>query len=321
MATKKSNPNGSGIRQFLPRARVLLILAVIGLLGWGMQRVWQQVAPSVIYRDRYLLSADRITITELPSWISTDVRTEVIQNSGLNGRLSMLDDAFMHVVEDAFLLHPWVESVDRIVKQNPRGVHVDLTYREPVAVVEMAGKHGTLYVPIDKNAIHLPIDDVPEIKKRYLPRIGGVVSRPPAGQKWDDERVVGAVSLAIELSQHWSEFHLVDILPSARPEIRGDHRFFVYDLITRGGTRIVWGPAPLVQLSGEDGLQKKINRLRQCVMNHGNFDSMRGPKIVDVRHELAITPREAKKPSEVKQAAKEPKSVKQAAKERETEVK
>ena len=306
MATKKKKEEISVLRRLLfPRARVLLALVVVMLLGWGMHRVWQQVAPSVIYRDRYLLSAERISISPLPEWITSDIRSQVVQRSGLDRRLSVLDAGFMQVVEDAFVLHPWVESVDQIIKSYPPGVQVDLTYRQPVAVVEMAVRQGIQFVPVDKQAVHLPSGDVPEIRKRYLPRIGGIVARPPEGQKWSDQRVTGAVELAQQLADHWEEFHLVDILPSTRPEIRGEHRFYVFDLITRGGTRIVWGPSPAMKIPGEDELQKKLNRLRQCVASHGTLDSARGPKIVNVRHQLMITPREAKKPNTVKQAAKD----------------
>jgi len=301
-----SQPEPSLLRRLLfPRPRVLLALGVVAMLGWGMQRVWQQVAPSVIHRDRYLLKDSRITISPLPEWITGDVRTEVVEHAGLQRRLSVLDDTFMQVVEDAFVLHPWVESVDKITKSYPAGVHVELTYRRPVAVVEMVSQQGVQFVPIDRYAVHLPIDDVPEMRLRYLPRIGGIVARPPAGQLWADERVSGGAELAMKLGEYWEKFFLVDILPSARPEIRGEHRFFVYDLISRGGTRIVWGPPPSANLPGEDDFEMKLNRLRQCVANHGPLDSARGPAVVDVRHKLAITPRTVKKPQAARQAAKE----------------
>lgn len=279
------------------RARVLVALGVVGLFGWGMYSVWQRVAPSIIHRDRYLLTADRITISTLPEWITADVRMEVVRNSGLDRRLSVLDDSFVQVVEDAFALHPWVESVDKITKSYPPAVHVDLTFRRPVAVVEMASPEGVLLVPIDRLGVQLPAADVPDIRKRYLPRIGGIVGRPPVGQQWDDPRVIGAAELAEKLADVWESLHLVDILPSARPEIREEYRYFVFNLITSGGTRIVWGAAPSAAPPGEDTFAAKLKRLRNCVDRYGSLDSVRGPAIVDVRRSLSITPRTVKKPS------------------------
>ncbi len=103
----------------VPRMRVMLSLVVVALLGWAMQAVWQRVAPAVIHREPYLLSAERITMTPQPEWITTDIRAEVIRNAGLDQQLSILDDAFMGVVQDGFVLHPWINSVEKITKHFP----------------------------------------------------------------------------------------------------------------------------------------------------------------------------------------------------------
>ncbi len=305
---KSVSAAGGRVRHLLlPRARVLVALVVIGVLGWGMHSLWDQVAPSVIQRNQHLLQAERITSSALPAWIAADVSAEVVRNAGLDGRLSLLDDSFAQVVEDAFALHPWVESVERISKQYPQGVHVELTYRRPVAVVEMSGHGSVLFVPIDCQGVHLPSGDVPELRKRYLPRVGGIVGRPPVGQTWPDPRVIGAAELAEKLREQWEPLCLVDILPSARPEIRDGSRFFVYDLITRGGTRVVWGAAPGAAPPKEDPFDAKLARLQNCVEQHGPLDSVRGPAIVDVRGALAITPRTVKKPPT---AGKDPRTAK-----------
>ena len=279
------------------RARVIVALTVVALLGWGMHTVWQHFSPQISQRENYLLSDQRITITPLPKWITSDVRSEAVRNAALDGRLSVLDDAFAQVVEDAFALHPWVESVDRITKSYPAGAHVDLTYRRPVAVVELVSQNVVQLVPIDRHGVHLPEADVPNIHKRYLPRIGGIVERPPVGQPWADERVLGAAELAEQLAPLWESLHLVDILPSARPEIRDDHRYFVFDLITKGGTRIVWGAAPGMAPPNEDEFSAKLDRLQSFAQKNGQLESTLGPKIVDVRKGLDIKPRSAKAPS------------------------
>jgi hypothetical protein len=279
-----------------PRLRVVLALAVVLLLGGGMQMIWRAVAPSILHREPYLLTAERIAITPQPEWITSDVRGEVVRNAGLDGRLSILDDGFMTVVEDAFVLHPWVESVASIAKTYPAGVRVELNYRKPVAVVEMSGPDGMLLIPIDGKAVHLPQDDVPDVFKHYLPRIQNVVNRPPVGQPWDDPRVVGAADLAQRLSADWDDLLLVDILPSSRPEIFDEQRYFVYDLMTKGGTRVVWGASPLAAPPGEADFGAKLERLRQCIGEYGPLDTVLSPAVVDVRNGLTITPRTVKKP-------------------------
>ena len=82
---KSSSPSGRGGQTLLPRARVLLVLVVVGLLGWGMRSVWQRVAPAVIQQEHHLLAAERITATQCPEWITTDVCDEVVRDAGQRG--------------------------------------------------------------------------------------------------------------------------------------------------------------------------------------------------------------------------------------------
>ncbi|QDS98644.1 cell division protein FtsQ/DivIB [Adhaeretor mobilis] len=285
------------------RLRVALILATIAGLGWGGQQLWESVSPQVIHRDRYLLSAEAITATDQPEWITGDVLSQVVKNAGLDRRISIVDNSFIEEIQNAFALHPWVESVGKIEKSYPPAIHVELTYRRPVAAVEttvrdsrlgVAG-NSVLLLPVDRHGIHLPAEDVPGVGLRYLPRIMGIVGQPPQGQRWDDPRVAGAVDLAERLTADWERLYLSEILPSPRPEINGPRQYFLYDLITRGGTRIVWGAAPRDNPPGESDFQEKLQRLNRCVRRTGPLDSVRGPKIVDVRNGERIVARTAKK--------------------------
>jgi hypothetical protein len=95
----------------------------------------------------------------------------------------------------------------------------------------------------------------------------------------------------------------VEISPSARPEIQGDRRYFVYDLVTRGGTRIVWGAPPRERVPGEDDFAAKLGRLKQCIAQYATLDWTEWPALVDVRRGLAVTPRTAKKPAAASETA------------------
>ena len=299
-------------RLLLQRARAIVALLVVALLGWGMQGAWRHYAPQISQRGNYLLTEEQITITPQPEWISSNVCKEAVRNAALAGRLSVLNDAFAQVVEDAFVLHPWIKSVDKITKRYPAGVHVELTYRRPVAVIELVSQKVVQLVPVDRSGIHLPLDDVPKIRRRYLPRIVGIIERPPVGQPWSDQRVLGATEIVAKLAREWDTLRLKEILPLARPEVRGQLRYFVYDLITLGGTRIIWGAAPGTAPPGEEKFAAKLDRLRSCVATYGPQGWLRGPAVVDVRHsKLDITPRTAKnEKAVVKQAAKRKKLAK-----------
>jgi hypothetical protein len=277
------------------RAKVIVVLTVVMLFGWGAQAAWHWTAPHVSHRDRYLLPASAITISPPPEWIVADVRDQVVHSSGLDGRLSILDAGFVEAIKHAFALHPWVLSVDRIEKRFPPGVHVALTYRQPLAVIETA--RGEL-LPVDRDGRHLPADDVPLIRREYLPRAIGIVGQPPVGQRWEDARVQGAIEIVGYLTEVWEPLHLKAITPRARPEIRGERQFFVYDIVTDGGTRIIWGASPHAGAPGEAPFDVKLARLKSCVEQYGPLNSLKAPGIVDVRSDLHVEPRMVKQPED-----------------------
>jgi hypothetical protein len=275
------------------QAKALVVIGVVLLLAWGVKAIWRQAAPIVAGRDRYLVPAERITISPPPEWLVADVRQQVVHASGLDMRLSLLDPDVFEAAKHAFALHPWVKSIDRVEKKFPPGLHLEVAYREPLAVVETA--RGEL-LPVDGAGSHLPASDVPLIRRKYLPRIIGIVGQPPEGQRWEDPRLQGAVEIVTSLGEHWEPLHLESITPRARPEIRGEQQFFVYDLVTRGGTQVIWGASPHARAPGEARFVEKLQRLQKCVQEYGPLDSVKAPGRVDVRGELQVEPRMVKKP-------------------------
>lgn len=280
----------------LSRRRVLAIVAlgVVGMLAFGGQAAWKLAAPLIVNRERYLLRAEAITITPPPEWISADVRGQVIHNAGLDGRLSVLDPGFFQAVSNAFALHPWVKSVDKIEKSQGPAVEVTLTYRKPVAVIDAPNGNGGQLLPVDERAVHLPAGDVPLIRRERLPRLTNIVGLPPEGQAWDDGRVPGGVQIAMGLADVWEAWHLQEIAPSARLEVRGDRQYFVYTIVTRGRTQINWGAAPLAGAPGEHEFAVKLARLKQCVEEHGPLNTPEAPGTVNVRDALDVSQRMVK---------------------------
>lgn len=278
------------------RALVAAILAVVAALALGGAAVWRVVSPMIARGQRYVLQAEGITISDPPEWIVGDVRRQVIETSGLAGRLSILDPNFVTTIEHAFALHPWVDKVERIEKRYPPTAHVEIAYRRPVAVVEVPQGESALLLPVDAHGIHLPADDVPMIRRTYLPRITGIVGQPPVGRPWDDPRVPGAVELTIRLADVWESLNLTSIVPSALVKVQGPHSYFAYDLVNRGGTRIAWGPAPQSAPPGEDDFTAKLARLKQCVAQYAALEWVDWPEVIDIRsRHIDVKWREAKK--------------------------
>jgi hypothetical protein len=277
------------------RALAAVVLAVVALLTLVGNVIWRKVAPTIAERSRYVLQDAGISISPLPDWIIADVRGQVVESAGLAGRLSILDPEFLSKVKSAFELHPWVESVERIEKSFPPAVRVELTYRRPVAVVDLPVDGQRQLLPVDARGVHLPAGDVPLIRRSYLPRITGIVGQPPVGRPWDDPRVAGAVDLAVHLANEWESLKLVEIIPSARPKLQDEYRYYTYDLATRERTRIVWGAAPRDGIPGESPFAEKLSRLKQCVAQYAAVDWPDWPEVIDVRQGAHVTPREAKR--------------------------
>ncbi|HVT27099.1 MAG TPA: hypothetical protein VHE81_03690 [Lacipirellulaceae bacterium] len=280
------------------RPRVWACLAIVVGLGIGAHFLWQHEEPSVARDPHYLLTAECVHITPPPKWIRSDVKTQVLRDSGLVGAVSILDnwESLSHRIKSAFELHPWVESVVRISRRLPSSLDIELKYRRPVAAVESNDANGVMYLPIDAHAVRLPDGDLTETERRYLPRISGITGRPLVGDDWDDPRVVGGAKLAAQLFDVWQRLQLVEILASVQSSTRDDKPLCTFEIVTTGGTRILWGTTPGLESStGESSFAQKRERLLNYAAQHGKLESIDGPAVLDVRNDLIVTPRTARR--------------------------
>jgi hypothetical protein len=284
----------------LLRPKVWASLLLLAALALGSHVAWQRYEQVIARHPQYQLTAERIQITPQPPWIRSDVKSEVLRDAGLIGTVSVLDDpdALVRRLQDAFEFHPWVADVRQIRKRLPAALDIELEYRRPVAAVETSDGRGVTLTPIDVQGVRLPEADFSEVERHYLPRISGTTGRPLAGEAWDDPRVIGAARLAAGLADVWQQLRLVQILPSTQPQLRGEERFYTYEILTSGGTRIVWGAAPSEEpAAGESPFAAKRERLVGYAQEHGLLDSIDGPAQLDVRSELVVVPRTARRKS------------------------
>jgi hypothetical protein len=211
------------------------------------------------------------------------LRAEVFRDPRLDGCLSVLDDDLVDRIKDGFAQNAWVAKVNRVSKHFPASVKVDLTYRQPVCMVEVPG--GALAV--DAEGVVLPSEDFTplEAKTRY-PLLLGVDRKPPGmfGGRWGDARVIGGAEIAALFGQLWETFQLQRMEAfEADPATaqtgvatnganQRSEPFFA--LFTRSGTRILWGHAPGASYLGEIPAAEKLARLKAYFDNN---DSLDGP--------------------------------------------
>jgi hypothetical protein len=128
-----------------------------------------------------------------------------------------------------------------------------------------------------------------------LPRITGITGRPLVGDRWDDPRVAGGAKIAALLAKDWQKLRLVEIMATLQSSPREEKPIYRYEIVTTGGTRIVWGLMPGEESSsGESPCSEKRQRLLDYAAQHGKLETIDGPAMLDIRKELVVTPRTAR---------------------------
>ena len=265
-------------RPFVLVGAMVLVLAAAWCLVWYGAGVREYILAS----DDYLVTSQKIEITPLPKpeWIRTNIRAEAFRTASLDGPLSIMDDDLTERIHDAFSLHPWVAKVHHVRKHHPARVEVALDYRRPVCMVAVPG--GLL--PVDAGGVLLPVGDFSTVEAVRYPRLTGVDTVPTGtvGENWGDARVAGGAQLAETLRDHWGPWQLVRIVPSISSPM-DLARGHTYTLITRGGTRILWGRAPGGDSPDELSTDEKLARLENYLAQYGTFEGVDAPQELDVR--------------------------------------
>ncbi len=301
----------------------IISLGMLITAGFLAYFAWQASSSSVSHSARYQITTSSISLNQQPEWLRADVKLEALSRSGLltnptNGSLgvSILDP--VNQLEDrvvtAFEFHPWVLKVTSVVKSPPNQLNVEVEYRKPLGVLATTSNQVDQipYFPISEDGVLLPQNDLSPKDLGLLPRIdirqfqqAASSSPPQVGQRWTEPRVAGAIDIISHLGSRWQSFALLDIRPSVVPEIRGNQRYYVYEIRSNSGTRIVWGAAPGNAPTDEHSFETKLDRLENYIAQSGKLDSIESsPALIDVRRELRTQPRLVKKEDDSKESTR-----------------
>lgn len=304
-ASKFGSPRDSaGVRRvhMLPISVLIVAVALIAIGYTG----WNQVWPMVRDRPEYQASLADLWITKPPPWVERDMLREVQQQAGLPATFSLLQGDVARRLAEAFAEHPWVERVEQVRIRRGGAIAVQLRYRRPVAMVQTPGH----LLPVDAQGTLLPAEDFTDQEASELPLIRGVHTSPlcQVGERWDDPLVVGAAKIAEVLRPHWVQLDLqalegvfwslaaapdaadgsdeasFDASPEQPQGAGADASNGTFYLLSRGGTRVVWGRPPDTDHPGEIPASDKIARLQKYVADHGSLDAPNGPYELDIRH-------------------------------------
>lgn len=269
------------------RPRQLMITAAVAMMVVMIPVVARRM-PKLNDRSEYRIGAEQVSISTPPTWIPPDLAQQVFVRAGLEKNQSLLDATLSERIAAAFHTHPWVQEVRSVRKTYPARIHVDVVYREPVAMVK--GVDG--YYPIDRHGILLPARDFSDADIERYPVIERVASVPMGklGESWGDPAVSGAAELAAMLNAKregkdswWSELELTAILMPRRVALIEDADELEYELRTKGGSEILWGRGPNSRHPGELAVAQKLQRLSDYQRDYGGFDDAHGPYQIDIR--------------------------------------
>ncbi len=267
---KPDSEKRSTLRRVLRAGRrPALIALLLGGLGYGAWVLWNNVREQVAIGPEYQFDPQQIELPPLPAWIHSDIKAQVIRDAGWGTNLSLLDERLTVRVAQAFQLNPWVAKVQRVSKRQPRGVQVDLDFRRPVAMVEVAG--GLLAV--DAEGTVLPSDDFTAADAQLYPRISGIQTGPrgPVGTRWGDPGVTAAAQLAAFLRDSWTTLQLKKIVPQVGAPTDAPERLS-FSLVTRGERVLTWGHLPGRETAGELPASEKLARLKRHIEESGSLE-------------------------------------------------
>ena len=105
-------------------------------------------------------------------------------------------------------------------------MNVDIVYRRPVCMVEIANASTVDLLPVDDEGVWLPGEDFSQKQKESYPCLAGVDRRPiqPVGHPWGDARVVDGAAIAAALLPCWQQLKLYRIQPAAQRAVAGRAR-------------------------------------------------------------------------------------------------
>jgi hypothetical protein len=262
-----------------------MALAFAAIVTWPYLPAW---APDLSTDPVYQVRAECLRLPESHPWIPADFATRVLERAGATADkpLSLLQDGLAERLARSFALEPWVREVQRVELRRDGTIHVELTYRKPVLMVATA---RGMYA-VDEEGTLLPPEDfrAEDVRRFPLARNPGSLPTVGAGHVWADTGVRGAARLAAALApttddaDPWRSLGLAAVLIPPQPPAASKPQPLTYELLTVGGSRIIWGHAPGAD-SLEPSTEQKLARLAYYREQCNGFETAQGPARIDIR--------------------------------------
>lgn len=271
------NSAAAGVLVLLKRRAFWAITLAFGMV-FGGKAAWQQYSHELLAHRQTELTQQTLFASVQPSWIKSSVVDSAIRIGDLSGK-SLLDPTLVKLVHDAFAVQAWVEEVNE-VRKTPSGVYVTLTYREPVAMVEIEYSGESRFQPVDRHGVLLPGNEFSKIETWNYTKLSvlePVMHGLIEGREWPDLRVKQAAAVAAFIGGHREEigvYRIQLVPPSAQIGGAGDAALFELHLINEDRAicrRVLWGHAPGQEAVGEATAEAKVQALLHAARNRNDW--------------------------------------------------
>jgi len=162
------------LRGTLLHPATLFLVATVLIIGTAIFS-WERYKNRILPPAHYQLTSDNLQITPQPSWTSPDLRSMIVgdQRQQDYQPRSIMDTDLVPDLANALNSVGWIENIDKIQKSR-HGLDVQLTFRQPVGMVEI-------------NSMTMPKSSVKDLKpvNLHIDRQGVLMDGPLSEQPGD----------------------------------------------------------------------------------------------------------------------------------------
>ena len=258
----------------------LLVLAVfIAASFYAYKKFGLEIAGR---SDQQVSLENVVLVPEQPEWVKSSLKEQIIGQYELD-KLLLDDEELVEQFAAAFELDSHVEEVVRIEKR-VNHIRVEVTYRVPVAMVEVKVDEQRFVFPVDRSAVVMQTNDFDEADLGEFLRLVSDYSKPKgnSGTPWGDPIITAGAAIANSLNGiAWKAMGLYRIYSIAEND--GSNRLYYVNLQNDENIRVLWGNPPGEEVSSEASVAEKVTNLQAFFKENNTLSVSAETAEIDLR--------------------------------------
>ena len=258
----------------------LLVLAVfIAASFYAYKKFGLEIAGR---SDQQVSLENVVLVPEQPEWVKSSLKEQIIGQYELD-KLLLDDEELVEQFAAAFELDSHVEEVVRIEKR-VNHIRVEVTYRVPVAMVEVKVDEQRFVFPVDRSAVVMQTNDFDEADLGEFLRLVSDYSKPKgnSGTPWGDPIITAGAAIANSLNDiAWKAMGLYRIYSIAEND--GSNRLYYVNLKNDENIRVLWGNPPGEEVSSEASVAEKVTNLEAFFKENSTLSVSSETAEIDLR--------------------------------------